>query len=442
MDDVGRYILIICFMLLFTAVTAILSANQVAVFTMSESSIKRLVDSQKKYATNIAKARENAFGFYIQITASIIICLILTCWLGVCTFEPFVLDIASNFIKSPSVATVVANLAVLLIVGFVFIVFGVALPKKTATVSPEKVAFSTHAALRFFLLIFRPLTIIPLLTARLFSKFLSLDTTKTVSDITEEEIRLMVDAGNENGEIELCEKEMINNVFEFDDRTVDEVMTHRTEVVGVEKNDKISDVIYHAINEGFSRIPVYDNDIDNIIGIMYVKDLLALVGCKTSEDFVINDFIRPILYVPESARCRMLFKEFKEKKTHMAVVVDDYGGTAGIVTMEDLLESIVGDIQDEYDCEDEEIKAIDENNFSLDGSISTEKVNKLFNLDLDSDDGETLGGIIANTIDRIPQEGECPTIIIENVEFSVTLVEDRRIARVNARLLQPQKTQE
>ncbi len=215
-------------------------------------------------------------------------------------------------------------------------------------------------------------------------------------------------------------------------------MTHRTDLVTVEKNVPLSEVIKLATEEGFSRIPVYDEVIDNIVGILYVKDLLSLLGTDDFETKQTKDFIRNAIYVPESTRCRMLFKEFKEKKTHLAVVVDEYGGTAGIATMEDLIESIVGNIQDEYDQEEEEIKKIDDSTYSLDGSIDIEDVEELFDINIVADeDTDTLSGFIVDTLGRIPLENETPSVTIENVEFTVLLVEDRRIVRVKARKLPP-----
>ena len=167
--------------------------------------------------------------------------------------------------------------------------------------------------------------------------------------VTEEEILMMVEAGNETGVIEESQREMINNIFEFDDTVVSDVMTHRTDIVGVGADDKIGDVVYLGINEGFSRLPVYEESVDNIIGILNVKDLLCLVGCEHSEDFNIRQFMRKAEFVPETAKCKDVLKEMTLKKTQMMVIADEYGGTSGIVTMEDLLEEIVGNIQDEYE---------------------------------------------------------------------------------------------
>lgn len=256
---------------------------------------------------------------------------------------------------------------------------------------------------------------------------------KSRENVTEEEILMMVDAGEEEGVIEQSQKAMINNIFEFDDMTVEDVMTHRVDIVAVAEDAQISDAVYHAINDGFSRIPVYKEDIDNIIGIIYVKDLLCLVGCKAIEDFSLQQFIREVLYVPETTKCRDLFKQFTEKKLHIAVVVDEYGGTAGIVTMEDLIESILGNIQDEYDDEEDEITKINDTTYTMEGSADWDDVAEILGLEVEENpDYDTVGGFLIDSLGRIPHEGEHPVVKVDGVEFTVLVVEERHIAKVRA----------
>lgn len=261
-------------------------------------------------------------------------------------------------------------------------------------------------------------------------------------EVLEEEIRSLVDEGEEQGYIEQQEREMIHNIFDFDDRTASDLMTHRTEVTAVELNDKISDVVYYAINEGFSRIPVYEGDIDNIKGVIYVKDLLCLVGCQASDEFKISDFIRQTIYVPEAMKCVDLFRRFKKEKIHLAVVVDDWGGTAGIITMEDIIESIVGNIQDEYDDEQEDLVCVDGTTYLLDGGANLEKLENELGISFETDeDTDTIGGFIVETMGRIPDDGETPQIEAHGFRFTVLLMEDRRVAKVKAERLPPEEAQ-
>ena len=215
-------------------------------------------------------------------------------------------------------------------------------------------------------------------------------------------------------------------------------MTHRTDVAAVENTATVTDVINLAIQEGFSRIPVYEDDIDNIVGIVYAKDMLQCIS-ETREQMSaqpITQFIRPAIFVPESKRCADLFKTFKEKKTQMAIVVDEYGGTSGIVTMEDLLESIVGNMQDEYDHEEEEYQKLSDNMFVLDGSMSLEDAEELLGCNIGpEEDYDTLSGLITDKLDGIPTKDEHPVVRINNIEFTVLQTEERRIAKLRAEIL-------
>lgn len=269
--------------------------------------------------------------------------------------------------------------------------------------------------------------------SRLFSKLFKKNKRKNV---TEEDILNLVDDSAQRGLLEESEREMINNVFEFGDKDAGDIMTHRTEIAAVEKNDKIQNVIDVAISEGFSRIPVYEDDIDNIIGIIYVKDLLVLIGNNDPYNIGLSNFIRDTIYIPESTKCNELFRIFTEQKLHMAVVVDEYGGTSGLVTMEDIIESVFGNIQDEYDDEAEEFSYIDENTMTIDGSADLDDVSKQLGYEFQKgEEYDTLGGLITDRLGRIPEPDEHPEVTVGNYKFTVLLTEDRRIVKVRSQYI-------
>ncbi len=248
--------------------------------------------------------------------------------------------------------------------------------------------------------------------------------------VTEEEILMMVDAGEEKGVIGESAKDMISNIFDFNDITASEVMTHRTEVEAIEDTSSIQDVVNLSIQMGFSRIPVFHEDLDNILGIIYVKDLLKYVGSSLGEETKITDLMRPAYFVPETIRCSQLFKEMTEYRTQIAIIVDEYGGTEGIITLEDLLESIVGNIQDEYDHEEEEIHKVSDNKFTVDGVTSIDEVSELVGFDLPEGDYDTIAGLVVETLGRIPKPNEHPSIQIRNLTLTVQEVEERRISKI------------
>ena len=227
-----------------------------------------------------------------------------------------------------------------------WLAFGELAPKRIAMKNPEKVSFAVVGILLFIKTCMTPVIKVLSFSTNIVVRLFGIDPHEEDSNVTEEEIRMMVDVGEENGVIEESQKEMINNIFEFDDITVDEIMTHRTDITAVEATDSIEQVVRESMNEGFSRIPVYEDDLDNVVGIVYIKDLLGYIGRDVPETATVSAVMRPATFVPESKKCGQLFTEMTEKHVQMAVVVDEYGGTAGIVTMEDLIESILGNIQD------------------------------------------------------------------------------------------------
>ena len=259
---------------------------------------------------------------------------------------------------------------------------------------------------------------------------------KKGDEVTEEEIRMMLDAGNESGHIEQVDKDMIHNIFEFDDRDAVDIMTHRTEITALEVSSSLEEVMAVATQSGYSRIPVYEETLDNIVGILYTKDLLWLVT-QNPGHFSLRGRMREPLFVLESESCKKLLGDFRAKKIQMAVVVDEYGGTAGIVTMEDLFESIVGSIQDEYDDEEEEIAQISENLYHIAGTAPLEDVSREIGLDCREDGGEedfdTIGGYLIDRIGRIPGEGESPRVTVGDITFTVLEMDDRRVHRIEAR---------
>lgn len=437
MDDVGRYLWSSALLILLTVLAMFFSASDVSIISLSASKMRKLSeegDTNTK-AKELLRLKENQVDACLWISTSATLCITAACCYGTYIYTPLVLRLLASWFDKPnlSIITTAALVITFIIMAFVTFVIGATLPRKLVSAKPEEFAFFSVTPLKSLSYIFKPLTFLIIKTTRGLTRIFGVNPDAENSDVTEAEIRMLVDAGNENGTIELSECEMINNIFEFDDITAGDVMTHRTDLVAVEKREPLENVIKVAIEEGFSRIPVYDEVIDNIVGILYVKDLLQLLCEHELGDKTIENFIRSAIYIPETTRCRVLFKEFKEKKTHMAVIVDEYGGTAGIATMEDLIESIVGNIQDEYDQEEEQIKIIDSNTYSLDGSIDIEDVEKLFDVNLPTDeDTDTLGGLIVDTLGRIPQDDETPTVVIGELELTVMLVIDRRVIRVKA----------
>ncbi len=261
--------------------------------------------------------------------------------------------------------------------------------------------------------------------------------------VTEEDIIQMVEEGNETGVIEESQREMINNIFEFDDIVVSDVMTHRTEIVAVEVEEPISSVIHTVIQEGYSRMPVYQGNIDNIVGILMAKDLLCLAGQDNLEHYHIRHFMREVVFVPETAKCKHVLQEMALKKSQLAVVVDEYGGTAGIVSMEDILEEIVGNIQDEYDEEEIEMRKVSDAVYIIKGTADPDDILPQLGITLpEGREFDTMSGFVVELLGRIPEAEETPSVQYESVLFTVLLIEDNWVSKIKAQILQPEPQKE
>ena len=231
---------------------------------------------------------------------------------------------------------------------------------------------------------------------------------------------------------------MIENIFNFDDTCAGEIMTHRKDVVACEENEPFEQVVDKIIESGYSRIPVYHEDTDNIIGILYAKDLLKFVFKEIPKDFTLTNITRDVFYIPSSKKCSELFAEMVAEKKQIAIVVDEYGGTDGIVSLEDLIEFIMGNIQDEFDNEDNEAHRITERIYSIDGSTGLDEVNQLIGCNLPTNKFDTVAGLILDKLGKIPADGECPVAEMYGVKFTVAEVEKRRIVKVLVELMADQ----
>ena len=261
-------------------------------------------------------------------------------------------------------------------------------------------------------------------------------------DVTEEEIISMVREGHEQGTILASEAEMIHNVFEFDDKEVKDIMTHRKNIVSLDGNMSFIDAIEFIIDTGKSRFPVYENDVDSIIGVLHIKDAFTFFEKNEVYRSSIKDIdglIRPVDFIPETVNINDLFKKMQSKKSHLAMVVDEYGQISGLIAMEDILEELVGNIEDEHDEEENYIRKNDDETFIMDGMTEFSDVKEALALPIDDDTYETLNGFIISLSDKIPEEGDKTVISAYGYRFSVMSVEDKVIKQVMIKKLAPEQ---
>ena len=265
---------------------------------------------------------------------------------------------------------------------------------------------------------------------------------KDSEDVTEEEIISMVREGHEQGTILASEAELIHNVFEFDDKEVKDIMTHRKNIVSLDGSMSFIDAIEFIIDTGKSRFPVYENDVDSIIGVLHIKDAFTFFEKNEVYRSSIKDIeglIRPVDFIPETVNINDLFKKMQSKKSHLAMVVDEYGQISGLIAMEDILEELVGNIEDEHDEEENYIRKNDDETFIMDGMTEFSDVKEALSLPVDDDAYETLNGFIISLSDKIPEEGDKTVISAYGYRFSVMSVEDKVIKQVMIKKLAPEE---
>lgn len=447
MDDAGPGNIILKLVLLFvlTMVNAFFAMSEIAIISLNDAKIDKLAEEGNKKARQVKKLTENSSNFLSTIQIGVTLAGFLTSATAAQSFATML----TNALAGTAIANVVplgiisgvSTVLITLITSYFSLVLGELAPKKIAMQKPEKVSFAVVPILLFINKICLPFVKLLSVSTNGVVRLCGMDPNADEEPVTEEEIRMMVDVGQEKGVIEDVQKEMINNIFEFDDIDVADIMTHRTDMACVDMEDPLSDVLELSIKEGYSRIPVYEEDPDNVVGIVYIKDLLKYVGSSLPKTKGIKDFMREAYFVPETKRCGALFSEMTEKHIQMAIVVDEYGGTAGLVTLEDIVEAIVGNIQDEYDNEDEEISKINETTFTVDGITNLEEVEEQLNIKFPEGDYDTLGGFIISQLGFLPKDGDMNTVEYSGVRFTVLNVEERRIGKVKVEIL-PKPPQE
>ena len=328
--------------------------------------------------------------------------------------------------------SILEPILVILVYIYLYTFVSIVLPKFLADRFADKLVLKTLWILKLLSVLLFPI-VWPVNISYYFTDKLFGDKGTDNEEVSEGEILMMVDAGGESGGIDEAEKEMINNIFDFDDKIVGEIATHRKDITGIEINTGLDDIIKTITSEKYSRLPVYEENIDNIIGILNTKDLMTTLLMHGSENFDLRALLREPEYVPFNKKTDELFSEMQKNKFHLAVIVDEYGGTAGIVTMEDLIEEIMGNIQDEYDEEEQpEIEVQEDNSILFDGKLSLEDVEDELKIELPVDEYDTLGGFIVGQTGHIPEEYENIVIEYGGYTFTVEKIEDKRIAAVRA----------
>ncbi len=420
-------------------VNAFFAMSEIAIISLNDTKTRKMAEEGDKRAQKVLKLTENPSNFLSTIQLGVTLAGFLTSASAAESFSGPLTDVIAGWFGVAhenslyGVLGGVAMVVVTIIISYFSLVLGELVPKRIAMQKSEKISFRVVGILLFVKAATRPFIKILSVSTNLVVRMSGLDPNASEEVVTEEEIRMLVDAGEEKGVIEESQKEMINNIFDFDEVPVADVMTHRTEIEAVEITEKIEDVVKLSCEKGYSRIPVYEDELDNIRGIIYVKDLLPYVGKQVPSGKKLSKMMREAKFVPESKRCGDLFTEMTENRVQMMFVADEYGAVSGLVTIEDLLESIVGNIQDEYDNEEEDIVQLDDKTYNFDGTTDIEEVEETLHINLPAGEYDTLGGLIMSELGRMPQEKD--EILCAGYKFIVEELDERRIDRVRTEKL-------
>lgn len=406
-----NYIWQLLSLVILIALSCFFSMSETALMSVSKIRLKHMVEEQVQGAELVEILTEDPNRLLatllignniVNIAASAIATVIAT-------------DIFGS--RGVGIATGVITILVL--------IFGEITPKTIAKQKSETVALKVARPIHFIVVAFKPLVYIFTAVSSFFIRTLGGDPSEIKSFITQEELKTMVGVSQEEGVLENGEKEMIFNVFDFSELQVKDIMVQRVDIVSIDQDAGYDDVMEVIKNEQFSRIPVYSQTIDNIVGILNIKDLATIENLR--EGFNVSNYIREPFYIFEFKRIKELFNEMKKTRNHIAIVLDEYGGTVGLVTIEDLVEEIVGDIEDEYD-EENHVKVIKDNEYIVDGSLRLHDVSDLIGIDIDSEEFDSVGGLMIGDLGRMPEEQE--EVMVNNIKFIAEEIEKNRIKKV------------
>lgn len=414
------------------ALNAFFAASEIAFISLNDAKIEKQAKEGNKKAKQIEKMIKSPSKFLATIQIGITLAGFLSSAFASDAFAEKLAPMLFQLMPfiSLGIWKNISIIIITIILSFFTLIFGELVPKRFAMKNYEKISFATIGIIRAISLVTAPFVKFLTVVTNGVSKLFGVGENEEES-VTEEEIKMMVDQGEEKGTIEEEEKELINNVFEFNDITVSEIMRHRKDIFAVDINISNEELLQELSKEEYrySRIPVYDEMIDEIKGILYVKDVLKNINKK---NFKVKNVIKDAYFISQNRLINEVFKELQKNKKQIAIIVDEYGGTAGLITMEDILEELVGDIYDEYDKEEKEYEQIDPNTYLLSGSMTIYDVNKLLDAKIPEGDYDTISGYLQDKLGRIPEEEELPIIDTENVTYKIEKYEDKRIIKVKA----------
>lgn len=420
----------IIILIILIGINAFFAAAEISVVSLKELTLEKKASEGDKKAQQLLNIIKEPSKFLATIQVGVTLASFFTsasAAVGLSkVLEGALIKLNIDFVSS--FAPTISFVIVTILISYLSLLFGELLPKRLALRKSELIATKSLGVIKVVNVIAKPLVASLTKATNFFVNLIYGASVEDEDAITEEEIKMMINVGEERGIFRKAETEMINSIFQFDDTTVADVMTPRPDMVVLDIESNFEEALKVIISEKYSRIPVYEENIDNIVGILYTKDIIDYMAFKSeNEKFNLRDFIKEPYFVTEYMKIDILLKEMQKRSIHIGIVIDEYGGTAGLITIEDMLEEIVGNIYDEYDDMEVEIAVKGEHEYEIDGGINMGELNELLHSDY-PENYDTVSGLVLDYFGRFPKKGE--SIVIEEYKFTILEIENRRIKKI------------
>lgn len=425
----GSLLLQIVIIIILTGINAFFSSAEMAIVSLNKNKLKILIEDGNKKAILLDNLLKEPSKFLSTIQVGITLASFFASASAATGLSQFLSE-ALKPLKIPY-SSQISMILITFILSYVTLVFGELIPKRIALRNSENIALSSVGVIVFISTIFSPFVKFLTFSTNLVLTILRMREDNIEEKVSKEELRSLVEVGKEHGVINETEQEMIENIIEFDEKIAREIMIPRTKVFLIDKNISIHELFENKEIEKYSRIPVYENEADNIIGILMAKDLMIEAYKKGFDNIKISDLVQEAYFVPETKNVNELFNEMQLEKKHITILIDEYGGFSGIVTLEDLIEEVMGNIDDEFDDEDLSIHQISKNKYLVNGDVSLYNLNDNFHFELESKYYDTLSGILIENLGYIPEDNEnIEPITINGVIFKPQRVRNKKIEKV------------
>ena len=412
-----------------TGINAFFSSAEMAIVSINKNKLKILVEEGNKKAIMLENLMKEPSKFLSTIQVGIT----LAGFFASASAATGLSQYLSIYLRKLGIpySGQISMILITFVLSYITLVFGELIPKRIALKSSEKIALSSVGTIVTVSKIFSPFVKFLTFSTNIILTALKMKEDDIEEKVSKEELRSLVEVGREHGIINEVEKEMIENIIEFDEKVAREIMIPRTKVFLIDKNISVDELFEKKEVEVYSRIPVYEDEADNIVGILFMKDLMIEAYRKGFQNVKLPEIMQEAYFVPETKNVNELFNEMQSEKKHIAILIDEYGGFSGIVTLEDLIEEVMGNISDEFDADDSSIKKLSANKYLINGELSLNDLNDYFHIELESKHYDTLSGLLIEHMGYIPEDDEdIEPIIIDEISFKPQRVKDKKIERV------------